>query len=65
MKKLDRYERGILSAYNKGALVSARPTKERVNIRLPGADLMDAAQLTRRLRVKNESCRKSDLWRAF
>ena len=27
MKKLDRYERGILSAYNKGALVSARPTK--------------------------------------
>jgi hypothetical protein len=27
MKKLDRYERGILSAYNKGALVSARPSK--------------------------------------
>lgn len=27
MKKLDRYERGILSAYEKGALVSARPTK--------------------------------------
>ena len=26
MKKLDRYERGILSAYDKGALVSARPT---------------------------------------
>jgi hypothetical protein len=27
MKKLDRYERGILSAYDKGVLVSARPTK--------------------------------------
>ena len=27
MKKLDRYEQGMLSAYNKGALVSARPTK--------------------------------------
>lgn len=27
MKRLDRYERGILSAYEKGALVSARPTK--------------------------------------
>jgi hypothetical protein len=27
MKKPDRYERGILSAYEKGALISARPTK--------------------------------------
>jgi len=27
MKKLDRYEREILSAYEKGTLVSARPTK--------------------------------------
>ncbi len=27
MKKLDRYERDILSAYDEGALVSARPTK--------------------------------------
>ena len=27
MKRLDRYERDILSAYEKGALVSARPTK--------------------------------------
>lgn len=27
MKKFDRYERNILSAYEKGALVSARPTK--------------------------------------
>ena len=27
MKKLDRYERDILSAYEKGVLVSARPTK--------------------------------------
>lgn len=27
MKKLDRFEREILSAYEKGVLVSARPTK--------------------------------------
>lgn len=27
MKRLDRYEREILNAYEKGALVSARPTK--------------------------------------
>ena len=27
MKRLDRYERGILNAYEKGALVSARPKK--------------------------------------
>ena len=27
MKNLDRYEREILSAYDKGALVSAHPTK--------------------------------------
>lgn len=27
MKKLDRYERAILNAYEKGALVSVRPTK--------------------------------------
>lgn len=27
MKRLDRYERDILAAYEKGALVSARPTK--------------------------------------
>jgi predicted DNA binding CopG/RHH family protein len=27
MKRLDSYERGILSAYEKGTLVSARPTK--------------------------------------
>ena len=27
VKKLDRYERGVLRAYEKGALVSARPTK--------------------------------------
>lgn len=27
MKKLDRYERGIVRAYDKGALVSVRPTK--------------------------------------
>lgn len=27
MKRLDRYEREILSAYEKGTLVSARPTK--------------------------------------
>ena len=27
MKKLDRYEREVLGAYEKGVLVSARPTK--------------------------------------
>ena len=27
MKRLDRYERDILAAYEKGTLVSARPTK--------------------------------------
>lgn len=27
MKRLDHYERGILSAYEKGKLVSARPTR--------------------------------------
>ena len=27
MKKLDRFEREILGAYEKGVLVSARPTK--------------------------------------
>ena len=27
MRKLDRYERELLGAYEKGALVSARPTK--------------------------------------
>lgn len=31
MKKLDRYERGILSAYEKGKLVSARPTRAQLD----------------------------------
>jgi predicted DNA binding CopG/RHH family protein len=31
MKKLDRYEQGILSAYDKGALVSARPAKAQLD----------------------------------
>ncbi len=31
MKKLDRYEHGILSAYEKGAMVSARPTKAQLS----------------------------------
>ncbi|MBI2918373.1 MAG: hypothetical protein HYY01_10320 [Chloroflexi bacterium] len=31
MEKLDRYEQGILSAYDKGALVSARPTKAQLD----------------------------------
>lgn len=31
MKKLDRYEQGILTAYDKGALVSARPTKQQMD----------------------------------
>ncbi|MBI1733287.1 MAG: hypothetical protein HYR49_11055 [Gammaproteobacteria bacterium] len=30
MKQLDRYERGILSAYERGKLVSVRPTKEQL-----------------------------------
>ena len=31
MRKLDRYEREILGAYEKGALVSARPTKAQLS----------------------------------
>ena len=31
MKRLDRYERDILSAYEKGALVSAHPTKAQLS----------------------------------
>jgi hypothetical protein len=31
MKRLDRYERDILSAYEKGALVSAHPSKAQRN----------------------------------
>ena len=31
MKRLDRYERDILSAYEKGALVSARATKAQLS----------------------------------
>jgi predicted DNA binding CopG/RHH family protein len=31
MKRLDRYERDILSAYEKGVLVSAHPTKAQLN----------------------------------
>jgi predicted DNA binding CopG/RHH family protein len=31
MKKLDRYEQGILNAYDKGALVSVRPTKAQLD----------------------------------
>jgi len=30
MKNLDRYEREVLGAYEKGALVSIRPTKARL-----------------------------------
>ena len=30
MKKLDRYERGLLRAYDRGTLVSARPTKSQI-----------------------------------
>jgi predicted DNA binding CopG/RHH family protein len=56
MKKLDRYEREILGAYEKGTLVSARAAglgifrdaaratfikNRRVNIRLSAADLQD------------------------
>jgi len=40
MKRLDRYEREILGAYEKGALVSARPTKAQMTT------LRDAARAT-------------------
>lgn len=40
MKKLDRFEREILGAYEKGALVSARPTKAQL------AALREAARTT-------------------
>ncbi len=30
MKKLDRYERGMLRAYDQGTLVSAKPTKTQI-----------------------------------
>ena len=40
MRKLDRYEREVLGAYEKGALVSARPTKAQL------AGFRDAARAT-------------------
>lgn len=40
MRKLDQYERDMLSAYEKGALVSARPTKAQL------AGFRDAARAT-------------------
>jgi hypothetical protein len=40
MKKLDRYERELLGAYEKGTLVSARPTKAQL------AAFRDAARAT-------------------
>lgn len=40
MKKLDRYEREILGAYEKGTLVTARPTKAQL------AAFRDAARAT-------------------
>ena len=40
MKRLDRYEREILGAYEKGALVSTRPTKAQMTT------LRDAARAT-------------------
>jgi predicted DNA binding CopG/RHH family protein len=40
MKKLDRYEREILGAYEKGTLVSARPSKAQL------AAFRDAARAT-------------------
>ena len=40
MKKLDRYEREILGAYEKGALVSVQPTKTQL------AAFRDAARAT-------------------
>lgn len=40
MKKLDREEREILAAYDKGRLISARPTKAHLNV------FRDAARAT-------------------
>jgi hypothetical protein len=40
MKKLDRFERGLLKAYEKGTLVSARPTRAQLSA------LRDAARAT-------------------
>ena len=40
MKKLDRYEQGLLRAYEKGKLVSARPTRAQLRA------LGDAARAT-------------------
>ena len=40
MKKLDRYEQAILNAYDKGALVSAHPTKAQLDA------LREAARVT-------------------
>ena len=40
MKKLDRYEREVLGSYEKGTLVSARPTKAQL------AAFRDAARAT-------------------
>src|SRR3989338_8608833 len=40
MKKLDRYEQGILRAYEKGTLLSARPTKAQLRA------LREAARVT-------------------
>jgi len=40
MKKLDRVEQEVLSAYDKGRLISARPTKAQLNV------FRDAARAT-------------------
>jgi len=55
MKKLDRDERKILGAYEKGRLISARPTKAQLNA------FRDAARATRsRLRTRPARARHGD-----
>ena len=59
MKKLDRYEREILGAYEKGALISARPTKAQLTA------FRDAARATfiknRRVNIRLSAADLMDL----
>jgi predicted DNA binding CopG/RHH family protein len=59
MKKLDRYEQGILNAYDKGALVSAHPTKAQLDA------LREAARATftknRRVNIRLSSADMMDI----
>jgi hypothetical protein len=57
MKKRDRYEREILNAYERGALVSARPTKAQLSA------FRDAARATFiKSRRETFACLRLTLW---